>query len=122
MKKQLTQRARNLRQQSTPAEKQLWRYLHGKKLEGTKFRRQQPIGKYIVDFVSFSHKLIIEVDGGHHAEPREQARDQQREAWLQEQGFTVLRFWNNEVLQNTEGVIETIRSKLLAGNETVTPT
>ncbi len=113
MGKRLTQQARTLRQQSTEAEKLLWRYLCGKQLEGIKFRRQQPIGEYIVDFVSFSHKLVVEVDGGQHAQPREQLRDRRRDAWLQEQGFTVLRFWNNDVLRNVEGVMEAIRKKLV---------
>jgi len=113
MGKRLTQQARTLRQQSTEAKKLLWRYLCGKQLEGTKFRRQQPIGEYIVDFVSFSHKLVVEVDGGQHAQPREQLSDRRRDAWLQEQGFTVLRFWNNDVLRNVEGVMEAIRKNLV---------
>ena len=116
MGKRLTQRARVLRQQSTEAEKLLWCYLRGKQLEGAKFRRQQPIGEYIVDFVSFSHKLVVEVDGSQHAQPREQLRDRQRDAWLQEQGFTVLRFWNNDVLQNVAGVVEAIRDSLMKGD------
>jgi len=116
MGKQLTQRARALRQQSTEAEKQLWCYLRGKQLEGAKFRRQQPIGEYIVDFVSFSRKLVVEVDGGQHTQPREQLRDRRRDAWLQEQGFTVLRFWNNDVLKNVEGVIEAVRNNLMKGD------
>jgi very-short-patch-repair endonuclease len=119
MRKRLTQRAKILRQQSTEAEKLLWRYLRGRQLEGAKFRRQQPIGKYNVDFISFSHKLIVEVDGGQHAQPREQVRDRQRDAWLREQGFTVVRFWNNQVLRNVEGAIEAIRSNLLRSD---TPT
>ncbi len=74
-------------------------------MEGLKFRRQQPIGSYIVDFVCFSKMLVIEVDGGQHAENE---KDKQRDAWLRGEGFKVLRFWNNEVLQNIEGVLETI--------------
>ena len=119
MGKRLTQRARTLRRRSTEAEKLLWHYLRGTQLEGAKFRRQQPIGEYIVDFVSFSHKLVVEVDGGQHAQPAEQVRDGRRDAWLQERGYRVLRFWNNEVLQNVEGVIEAIRSGLIG---TDTPT
>jgi very-short-patch-repair endonuclease len=117
--KRLTQRARVLRQQPTEAEKLLWCYLRRKQLEGAKFRRQQPIGEYLVDFVSFSHRLVVEVDGGQHAQPREQLTDRRRDAWLQEQGFTVLRFWNNDVLKNVEGVIEAVRNNLMKGN---TPT
>jgi very-short-patch-repair endonuclease len=114
MRTHLTQRARALRRQSTEAEKLLWRSLRGKQLEGIKFRRQQPIGEYIVDFVSFSHRLVIEVDGGQHARPDEQSRGQRRDAWLQEQGFTELRFWNNDVLRNVEEVVEIIISNLVS--------
>ncbi|MCD6552806.1 MAG: endonuclease domain-containing protein [Anaerolineae bacterium] len=113
MKMRPTQRARALRQQSTDAEKLLWRYLRAKQLGGAKFRRQEPIGKYIVDFVCFSHRLVIELDGGQHAQPRERLSDQQRDAWLREQGFKVLRFWNGDVLRNIEGVVETIHHELL---------
>jgi very-short-patch-repair endonuclease len=86
--------------------------LKGKNLEGIKFRRQAPIGAYIVDFVAFERRLVIEVDGGQHAE-EEKDKDILRDAWLSSQGFTVLRFWNNEVLQNLEGVLETIRVNCL---------
>jgi very-short-patch-repair endonuclease len=83
--------------------------LKGKNLEGIKFRRQEPIGEYIVDFVAFEQRLVIEVDGGQHADQKEKDKDIQRDVWLGSQGFKVLRFWNNEVLQNLEGVLETIR-------------
>jgi very-short-patch-repair endonuclease len=98
----------------TDAERLLWRHLRAKQLEGAKFRRQEPIGRYIADFVCFSHRLVIELDGGQHAQPREQSRDQQRDAWLEEQGFKVIRFWNNDVMRNIEGVVETIRQELLS--------
>ena len=114
MKARPTQRARALRRRATDAEKLLWRYLRAKQLDGAKFRRQEPIGKYIVDFVCFSHRLVIELDGGQHAQARERLNDQQRDAWLREQGFKVLRFWNNDVLRNIEGVVETIRQELSA--------
>ncbi|MEO0250316.1 MAG: endonuclease domain-containing protein [candidate division WOR-3 bacterium] len=114
MKTRLTQRARALRQQPTDAEKLLWRYLRAKQLGGVNFRRQEPIGKYIVDFVCFSHRLVIELDGGQHARAREQLSDPQRDAWLREQGFKVLRFRDSDVLQNIGGVIETIHHALLA--------
>ncbi len=107
-----TQYARTLRKQATNAEKLLWHYLRAKQLGGLKFRRQQPIGKYIVDFICFSHKLVIELDGGQHAQPSNQRRDQQRDTWLQEQGFKVLRFWNNDVVNNIEGVVETIHYEI----------
>jgi very-short-patch-repair endonuclease len=80
-------------------------------LEGFKFRRQAPIGKYLVDFVSFERKLIVEVDGGQHAVEIE--KDQERENWLFTQGFNTVRFWNNEVLQNLEGVLEAIRDGIV---------
>ncbi len=103
--------ARSLRRVQTDAERLLWRHLQSKQMEGFKFRRQAPIGKYVVDFVSFARKLIVEVDGGQHAV--EIAKDQKRENWLFTQGFTTVRFWNNAVLQNLEGVLEAIRESIL---------
>jgi very-short-patch-repair endonuclease len=107
MSSQLTSIARNLRKKSTEAEKLLWRHLRGKQLDGLKFRRQEPLGNYVVDFACFEKRVIIEVDGGHHATEKE--RDNKRDIWLKEQGFKVLRFWDNEVLRNTSGVFEVIR-------------
>ena len=104
----LTPMARDLRKSSTDAERLLWRHLRAKQLEGLKFRRQEQIGRYIVDFVCYEKELIIEADGGHHALERE--KDEERTRWLRSQGFEVLRFWNNEILSNTEGVLEVIRS------------
>jgi very-short-patch-repair endonuclease len=86
--------------------------LKSKNLEGIKFRRQEPIGDYIVEFVAFEKRLVIEVDGGQHAKP-EKDKDIRWDTWLSSQGFKVLRFWNNEVLQNLEGVLETIRVNCL---------
>ena len=103
-------RARALRRNPTEAEKFLWRKLRLWQIDGFKFRRQQPLGNYIVDFVCFERKLIVELDGGQHAEQVEY--DAERDAWLREQGFTVLRFWNNDVLQNINGVKEIILSNL----------
>jgi very-short-patch-repair endonuclease len=102
--------AKNLRKRSPDAERLIWRHLRGKQLEGYKFRRQEPLGNYIVDFVCFSKKLIIEVDGGQHA--IEADKDQERDNWLMSQGFKVLRFWSNEVLGNPEGIIESILREL----------
>ena len=99
-------RARQLRQNMTKAEKILWNKLRGKQLNGCKFRRQQPIGDYIVDFVCFDENLIIEVDGGQHAKQKEQ--DRERSQWLDQEGFKVIRFWNNDILSNTENVVEEI--------------
>jgi very-short-patch-repair endonuclease len=103
--------SQNLRKNTTIAERYLWKFLRNKQLGKYKFRRQQPIGKYIVDFVNFEKNLIIELDGGHHAVQKEE--DRMRDEWLKSEGFEVLRFWNNEVLKNIEGVAEVIRKKLL---------
>lgn len=100
-----------LRKRPTDAEQLLWRHLRLKQMEGFKFRRQQPIDNYIVDFVCFEKRLVIEVDGGQHAT---QEKDALRDKYLQQQGFNVLRFWNNEVLQNINGVLEMIREHCLS--------
>ena len=99
--------ARNLRKRFTEAEKLLWRYLRARQLEGLKFRRQQPIGNYIVHFVCFEKGLVIEVDGGQHATEIE--KDSEGDKWLKGQKFEVLRFWNNEVLTHIEEVLEVIK-------------
>ena len=99
---------RNLRRKQTEAEKVLWARLRNRGMAGTKFRRQQPIGSYVVDFVSFERKLIIEIDGGQHNDREAIEKDEQRTAWLNEKGYRVLRFWNNEVLMETNGVLEQI--------------
>jgi very-short-patch-repair endonuclease len=97
--------AKHLRQNMTEAERLLWHHLRAHRLCGQKFRRQQPIGPYVVDFVHFGARLIIEADGGQH---NGSASDATRDAWLKSQGFTVLRFWNNEILLNIEAVLEAI--------------
>lgn len=107
-----TKLSRDLRNNPTDAEKLLWRHLSRKQLENTKFRRQQPIGNYIVDFVSFEKKIIVELDGGQHDVKIN--RDKTRDEWLENQGFKVLRFWNNEVFSNTTGVLEVIRENILS--------
>ena len=94
-----------LRRNMTDAEKLLWYHLRGHRLNGAKFKRQQPLGDYIVDFVSFEKKLVIEVDGGQHLESESHIG---RDAWLQGHGFRILRFWNNEVLGETGSVLEKI--------------
>ena len=88
------------------AEKLLWQKLRARQLGGAKFRRQTPIGPYIVDFVSFEHRLVVEIDGGQHNASERGQHDLKRTAWLEAQGFRVLRFWNNQVLANLEGVLE----------------
>ena len=106
--------ARSLRKNPTEAERLLWRHLRLHQLGGWKFRRQQPVRTYIVDFVCLEKRLIVEVDGGQHAAQMEQ--DAQRAAWLEAEGFRVLRFWNTEVLRDTTAVQETIRAALDAGD------
>ena len=106
------ERARELRKNLTDAERKLWKYLRRKQIEGHRFRRQVPIGPYYVDFLCLERRLVIEVDGGQHAD--RQAEDAKRTAWLESQGFRVLRCWNNEVLQNFEGVVEAILLALRA--------
>jgi len=99
--------AKTLRKKSTDAENVLWKQLRRKQLEGLKFRRQQPIDNYVVDFVCFEKRIVIEVDGGQHSIERD--KDSERDNYLVINGFKVLRFWSNEVLQNSEGVLEMIR-------------
>jgi len=94
----------------TDAETRLWHALRGKQMEGQKFRRQQTLGAYIVDFVSLDAKLIVELDGGQHAEATDY--DAKRDAWLTSEGFHVLRFWNNDVMENLEGVLMNIAAAL----------
>ncbi|MFP6712735.1 MAG: endonuclease domain-containing protein [Rhodospirillales bacterium] len=97
------ERARSLRKNQTDAEKRLWSRLRRKQVSGYRFRRQVPIGPYIVDFFCPELKLIIEVDGGHHATT--QAHDQRRTRWLESNGYPVLRFLNNEIFENLDGVV-----------------
>jgi len=103
--------ARDLRNKSTDSERLLWGYLRNSQLEGVKFRRQQPIESYIVDFVSFEKRIVIEIDGGQHLDNSEY--DEQRSTCLRANGFIVLRFWNNDVIENIEGVLEVIRQHCL---------
>jgi len=97
----LKKNAAFLRKNMTPAEHTLWRELRGRQILGYKFRKQVPIERYIADFVCFEKRLIIEINGGQHAEAVEY--DEKRTGWLQEQGYRVIRFWNNEVFENMGG-------------------
>jgi very-short-patch-repair endonuclease len=99
--------AKTLRTHQTDAEQRIWYHLRAHRFLGYKFKRQKPLGLYIVDFVCVERRLIIEIDGGQHAEQAEY--DQHRDAWLRSQGYTVLRFWNHEVMQQLENVLEQIR-------------
>ena len=109
----LLDRAKRLRSTPTEAEARLWYHLRAHRLGGHKFKRQKPLGPYIVDFVCMEHQLIVEADGGQHAEAR--VYDAKRDAWLEARGFRVLRFWNNEVLEETEAVLERILQALSPG-------
>jgi very-short-patch-repair endonuclease len=102
----VSEAARRLRASPTDAEVRLWSRLRGKQVGGLRFRRQQPMGPYVVDFFCPLVRLIVEVDGGQHGE--DNARDAVRTAWLERRGYRVMRFWNNDVLANTEDVLATI--------------
>jgi very-short-patch-repair endonuclease len=104
-----TRQAQRLRNNATDAERRLWRHLSRRQLHGFKFSRQMPIGPYICDFLCRDHKLVIEVDGGQHAGSK---RDDARTAFLQTRGYRVLRFWNNDVLGNVDGVLQAIAEEL----------
>jgi very-short-patch-repair endonuclease len=101
--------ARRLRRNMTDAERKLWSRLRNKQVDGYKFRRQAPLGPYVLDFFCESERQVIEVDGGQHAESKD---DEQRTAWLVACGCRVIRFWNHDVLQNIDGVLERIRLEL----------
>ena len=106
----LLERARQLRSNMPQPERELWAALRAKRFQNFKFTRQVVIGPYIADFVCRSHKLVIEIDGATHTDP---SRDQCRAAYLETQGYRVIRFWNNDVMTNLEGVL-TILSDTLA--------
>ncbi|WP_086464363.1 endonuclease domain-containing protein [Oceanibaculum nanhaiense] len=105
--------ARRFRVEQTEAETALWKRLRNGQLDGVKFRCQHPVGPYTVDFVAIAERLIIELDGGQHAV--QQARDERRTDYLSQQGYRVIRFWNNEVLDNPDGIMLRIRAFLEAG-------
>ena len=102
------QRARELREEATRAERSLWWRLRDRQIVGAKFRQQHPIGEYIVDFVALKERLVIELDGGQQAVEPFKSRDAERTREIEAQGFRVLRFWNFDVLANLEGVLEEI--------------
>ena len=102
--------AKTLRGNQTDAEQRLWYHLRAHRFMGLKFKRQKPMGGYIVDFVCIERRLIIEIDGGQHVE--QEAYDRQRDAWLRDQGYTVLRFWNNDVMRQLDDVLEQVRLAL----------
>ena len=110
------EKARALRSQMTDAEKLLWHHLRGRRFQGFKLRRQRPLGPYILDFVCLEAGLVIEVDGGQHAEA--QAYDERRTMFIEQHGLRVIRFWNHDVLSQTPAVLEQIWQAL----QTLTPT
>ena len=123
-----TKLARTLRNNATHAERMLWRRLSGRQLDGYKFSRQMPLGGFVCDFLCREARLVVEVDGGQHSV--NSAEDARRTRLIEAEGFRVLRFWNNEVIENTESVLEAIQHALssnpplplpLAGGETKAP-
>jgi len=112
-------RARNLRKNQTEAEKLLWSYLRNRQIEGCKFRRQWPIGAYIVDFACLSRQLVIELDGGQHAEAI--TYDKTRTRFLEAKGYKVIRFWNNDMLANPVAVLQQIYEEVSTLAESPSP-
>ncbi len=117
----LTDLSKNLRKNQTEAESKLWNILRSRQIENFKFRRQQQIGNYIADFVCLEKKLIVELDGGQHAEEKNISKDQERTRFLEQEGFRVLRFWNEEVFKNTDGVCDAIWNELNHPHPTLSP-
>jgi very-short-patch-repair endonuclease len=109
--------AKKLRANTTPHERILWRALKELPMEGTHFRRQAPIGPYIVDFFCPTRKLIIELDGGHHNEDATAERDDERQVWLEQEGYRVIRFWNSEIASELNAVMEKIYVELYGARE-----
>lgn len=110
--------AKQLRTRMTDAEQRLWYRVRAHRFLNLKFKRQVPIGPYVVDFVCFEHKLIVEVDGGQHAENE---ADRRRDAWMRHEGYTVLRFWNDDVLKRTDIVLGEVAKALASEQETPLP-
>ena len=109
-----TERARNLRKNANDAEKRMWSLLHGRQIDGHKFRRQHAIGNYIGDFVCLRSRLVVELDGDTHGNDERERLDAARTEILERAGFRVIRFWNSDVYDNSDGVVETILSALNA--------
>jgi very-short-patch-repair endonuclease len=105
-----TEHARRLRVDATDVERRLWQRLRSAQIDGASFRRQHPVGRYILDFYCAALQLAIELDGGQHAQSVSQ--DRQRDEWLAQRGVTVLRFWNSDVTENLNGVLEVIALKV----------
>jgi len=112
------ERAKTLRKQMTDAERRLWYRLRAHRFQGQKFKRQVPIGRYVVDFASLRAGLVVEVDGGQHSENRS---DAVRDEALNRQGFRVLRFWNTDVLKSTDEVLEVIAAAMQSSENAPSP-
>ena len=106
--KEALERQRQLRRESTEPEKRLWKHLRGRQVAGLKFRQQVWLGPYIVDFFCAEARLVIELDGETHVGPEAEAYDERRTALIEAEGYRIRRFWNNDVMQNIEGVVGTI--------------
>jgi very-short-patch-repair endonuclease len=109
--------AKKLRANTTPHERILWRALKEIPVEGTHFRRQAPIGTYVVDFLCPARHLIIELDGGHHGGEETARHDQERQAWPEREGYRVIRFWNSDVTSDLTAVLERIYVELYGSRE-----
>jgi very-short-patch-repair endonuclease len=109
--------AKRLRANTTPHERALWRALKEIPTDGTHFRRQAPIGPYVVDFLCPAKRLIIELDGGHHNDDETAQRDQERQAWLEKEGYRVVRFWNSDITADLNAVLEQVYVALYGSRE-----
>jgi len=105
-----TERALRLRREGTDVERRLWQKLRNAQLDGARFRRQHPAGRYILDFYCPTLQLAVELDGGQHAQAESQ--DRERDEWFRQRGVTVLRFWNSDITENLSGVLEVIAAKI----------
>jgi len=104
--------ARQLRRNQTDVEQLLWKHLRNRRFNGVKFRRQHPIGSYIVDFINLESRLIIELDGGQHNTEEGKRKDKERIIWLGENNYQILRFWNNELISDLDAVLSIIKETL----------
>jgi very-short-patch-repair endonuclease len=112
--------AKRLRANTTPHERALWRALKELPVDGTHFRRQAPIGRYVVDFFCPAAHLIVELDGGHHNDDETAKRDRERQLWLESEGYRVIRFWNSEITGDLNAVLERIYVELHGSREAET--
>ena len=108
----MNEAARTLRRNQTDTERKLWHHLRDRRMDGWKFRRQHPVGPYVLDLYCANAQLVIEIDGGQHDDDEHRKHDEKRTDYLVSQGLKVMRFWNNEVMENTMAVLEAIREAL----------